>query len=116
MRRIFGIALALGIVVAGPAGAIDGKGASTKAKLGLVRGTPLKLRGTHFVPGERVSVRVVSGKQVARRVKANRAGAFVVGYPDLALDRCNGFSATAVGARGSRATLKLPQAYCPPRI
>jgi hypothetical protein len=86
-----------------------------KARLSLVRGAPLVLRGVAFVPGERVRVTVTAERQLAKRVSANAAGRFTVRFA-TSFDRCQGLSARAVGDRGSRAGLKTAELLCPPRL
>jgi len=87
-----------------------------KPQLKLSRGTPLILRGAHFSPGERVRVVVAARVRTTKRVSANQSGGFVARFPEVFVDRCNGFSAVAVGTQGSRAALKSPFVYCPPRL
>jgi hypothetical protein len=78
--------------------------------------TPVSVRGTHFASGERVVVTLRAGtaKRV-RTVRVTTRGAFTVGFGTLAeQDRCSGSVAvTAVGARGDRASYKLPTLACP---
>jgi hypothetical protein len=105
------VALSLGLL-----GSAAGDGESrSKATLKLSKGTPLTLRGAHFVPNERVRVTVSSKLKRTKLVNVNRSGAFVVSFQE-AFDRCNGLLALAVGRSGSRATLKMPQLGCPPRL
>jgi hypothetical protein len=105
------VALSLGLL-----GSAAGEGESrSKATLKLSRGMPLTLRGTHFLPNERVRVTVSSEMKRTKRVVANAAGAFVVSF-QTAYDRCDGLLALAVGTGGSRAMLKMPQLGCPPSL
>jgi hypothetical protein len=114
MRYAIVIALAAGLALLGSAA--NGAGDATgKATLKLTRGAPLTVRGTHFVPGERVRLVVSSERQTTRRVTANGAGAFTAQFP-LAYDRCNGLIILAVGSEGSRAGLKRPELLCPPSL
>lgn len=103
------VALGLAGAVLGSA-AIDGE-SRQKATLKL-SGAPLTLRGAHFRPNERVRVTVTSMLRRTRQVTASPAGVFVVRFAG-AQDRCSGLVALAVGARGSRAALKLPPLGCP---
>jgi hypothetical protein len=77
---------------------------------------PLVLRGLWFAPGERVRVTVaVDEGRAMRRSAAGARGTFSANFAPLALDRCNGLFASAVGSEGSRAALKLKaQPQCPP--
>lgn len=97
------------------ASAAGGSEVRAKAKLTLLPATQLTLRGSKFVPRERVRVSVVSERSLAKWVTANGSGVFVVRF-DAAYDRCSGLVATATGARGSRAGLKMPQLGCPPTL
>jgi hypothetical protein len=99
--------LVLAAVVAVPTVA----GGSTPAKVHVAKLSPLTVRGTGFKSRERV--RVIARPGGTRRVRARSDGSFRVAF-GLPADRCNGLSVSAVGARGDRATLKLPQLACPP--
>lgn len=108
------IALLLGALLIGSAGAsVDG---SHKATLKLVRGKPLTLRGTSFAANERVRLVVVTPQKATKRLSAGPGGAFSTRFSDLVIDRCSGLTVFAIGSRGSRAGLALPNAYCPPRL
>lgn len=77
---------------------------------------PLVLLGTGFKRVERVKVSVVTQPvQLIRTTRASRAGTFVVRF-DTIVDACYGArTATAIGARGSRATIVLARPldrYC----
>jgi hypothetical protein len=110
MRIGLVITVALSLALSGSAA--GGGESASKATLKLMRGMPLTVRGGHFLPNERVRVTVSSELTRTKQVSANASGAFVVSFP-IALDRCSGLLATAVGARGSRARLKMPQLGCP---
>lgn len=76
-----------------------------KAKLQPTGIQPLRIRGTEFEPGERVTVTVklVLGKKMKRQVTAGKRGGFMVSFGNA--NTCNGFHAGAIGSRGSRASL-----------
>jgi hypothetical protein len=78
-----------------------------KAKLQPMGVQPLRIRGTQFEPGERVTVTVklVLGKKMKRRVTVGQDGGFVVSFGNA--NTCNGFHAGAVGSGGSRASLSF---------
>jgi hypothetical protein len=118
MRYAIAIALAasaVGILGAAANGAPDG--VTRKATLKLTRSAPLTVRGSRFVPRERVRVSVSGSREATRRVTASAAGAFVVQFATFTFDRCNaGLSVVAVGSEGSRAGLKLPEMLCPPPL
>jgi hypothetical protein len=110
MRIFLVVALALGLALLGSAA--NGGESRQKATLKLSGGAPLTLRGAHFLANERVRV-TVSGKVTrTKQVTASRTGVFVVRF-QTAYDRCSTTIALAVGARGSRAGLKLPPLACP---
>ena len=109
--------LVLGVIAAacGSAAArTEGQDAG-KATLGLGAPAPLTIRGTRFESRERVRLIVVTRKKITKRLTASQSGTFVVRFRGLAVDRCQGFSAFALGSQGSRASLSLPNVYCPPR-
>jgi hypothetical protein len=107
------VIVALSLALVG-VGAGDGESRS-RATLKLSKGIPLTLRGAHFLPGERVRVTVSNSLKRTKLVRSTSSGTFVVSFQD-SLDRCNGLLALAIGARGSRATLKMPQLGCPPGL
>lgn len=113
-RFVTVLVLALGVltIALGSAGAEVSK---RTPQLRLAAGDPVKLRGTGFLRGERVRVRVVArsaGK--SKIVYAGRTGAFMTTFPTISRDRCSGLFAEAVGSGGSHARLKFPQPLCPP--
>jgi hypothetical protein len=113
------IAIVIGISLAVVTGASASAVAPThssgaKARLILMDNAPLTLRGTQFDAGERVRLIVVAGRRVTKQLRANGAGGFVVRFRGTSLGRCAGYTAIAVGARGSRASIGAPNAYCPP--
>lgn len=114
MRRLIVACVCVGLVVSTVAAAVDARDAKRLPALRLVESAPLTLRGTEFVRGERVRVEVRVGAHVASRAtRAGTAGAFVVSFPGATFDRCSDLFASAVGATGTRATLKLPRPHCP---
>ena len=114
MRRIAVGALALGILLLA---ASAGSGSTTAdPKLRLTSLAPLQVNATGFRAGELVGVRVLAPKPATKRVSAGSAGAFVARFSDVTVDRCSDVAIVAVGARGSRASLKRPAPECPPRL
>lgn len=113
-RILMAVTLALAVTAIGVGATAEAS--KRTARLQLADQKPLKLRGVGFLAGEKVRVRVVAGTaKTSKVVYASRAGRFVAGFPTMVpVDRCNGLFAEAVGARGSRARLKLPQPLCPP--
>jgi len=88
--------------------------APPKATLRLVDDSaPAALRGLGFRPREHVRLTVVSGtERSVRKVVATRLGRFVVRL-QADVNACTGFSASAVGNMGTRATLKRAPGQCP---
>jgi hypothetical protein len=102
------IAVAVPVAIAATAARDDESGGQTKrAKLEAMSTQPLRVRGKEFVPGERVRVtlKLVLGKTMTRRVTAGRRGGFVVNFGEV--NTCNGFTVGAIGSRNSRATLSF---------
>jgi hypothetical protein len=83
-------------------------------RLRLADAAPLTLRGTGFVPHERVRVTVAVRTTRTKRVVAGRSGAFVARFAGNAVHRCDGLFAQASGSEGSLARLKRPPTFCPP--
>lgn len=76
---------------------------------------PLVVGGAHFKPGERVRL-TVRPPGAGRRVVVRKDGTLTVSFPGVTVDRCTGFSLSAVGALGDRAewAMKLPKPACSP--
>jgi hypothetical protein len=114
MRHIAVLVALFAVMV--PAGDAAEQAATGKAKLQIVRGATLTLRGIQFHAGEKVKVTVSAPSRLSKRVVAGGQGTFVVRF-GISFDRCNtGLQAFAVGSRGSRASVKLPDLMCPPRL
>jgi hypothetical protein len=108
-----GLALVALLLTLVPAGAAADQTASQRARLHIGTGAPLVIRGTHFVPGEQVTVTVSMRQKRMKRTVANGQGAFLVRFR-MSLPRCSpGIIALAVGNRGSRAMAKRPPMLCP---
>jgi hypothetical protein len=85
--------------------------------LRLVAFSPPTVRGTHFKAREVVRVKFVQGStKKTRTLRTTSTGRFSVSAgEDVRLDRCGDLLlVTAVGLRGSRASLKYPLPDCPP--
>ncbi|HEX6130586.1 MAG TPA: hypothetical protein VF044_02590 [Actinomycetota bacterium] len=111
MRRCL-LLVVLAVAAAAPAAA------SPEARsLRLAAADPLALAGRGFAPRELVRVDVRLGDTASsRRVRASASGVFRTTFRALAFDRCrDSLRATARGRAGV-ATLKLPQAACPPPL
>ncbi len=84
--------------------------APRKATLTIVDPSPVTVAGHGFRRGERVTVRLVGGGVVHRKVVvANRFGRLTARWADAVLPECSPYSVTATGARGSQATLRKIQ-------
>jgi hypothetical protein len=93
------------------AGASAGPGG--KPSLGVLTMHPLTLQGSNFDARERVLVQAIGEAGASRRIVATRAGTFVVRFDSVSTSRCELIRAIAIGAGGSRATLKyLPAPAC----
>jgi hypothetical protein len=117
MRTIATVAAFAALLAAGAAWAAPASREATAA-LRVTSTYPLTVRGAAFKPRERVTLTVVvtaSKERRVRKVTAGRLGGFTTTFTTLIVDdRCE-ITATAVGARGSRATFKVPQRQCRPR-
>jgi hypothetical protein len=99
-------------VIAAPVAA-----ATPRPRLTVARAQPMTVRGAAFHRREhvRVVLRPGSGAAVTRHVTASSSGTFTVAFPTARLSRCAGWTVTATGAAGSRATLRrLPLPACLP--
>jgi hypothetical protein len=86
-------------------------GGASRAHVRIVTLSPLVVRGTGFKSRERVRVTATPGG--VRHVVSTAGGAFRATFV-TPVDRCMGITVAAVGARGDRAAIKLPQPACPP--
>jgi hypothetical protein len=115
------VVLVLLTAVSGTAVACGGANASPRTTsavrstpaLHLLDGYPVAVRGTGFKARERVVVTAVGGKRLERRTTASSRGAFTMLLPGVDAGACTGFSVTAVGNLGSRATFKRSPGVCP---
>jgi hypothetical protein len=74
---------------------------------------PMKVTGTHFRPGEKVTVTALGSRMVVRHVVAMK-GRFTVTLGPLRWSRCNGLRIVAIGSLGSRAVIRTPLPVCLP--
>lgn len=88
--------------------------ATSRATLRLIDDTsPPTLRGLGFQPREHVRVVVVAGSsRTVKKAVATARGRFTVRVTGDVND-CVGFSAIAVGSKGTRASLKRAPGQCP---
>jgi|Tabmets5t2r1_1033131.scaffolds.fasta_scaffold00349_2 hypothetical protein len=71
--------------------------------LRIVQLKPFTVIGRSFKPGEQIRV---STNRLRRMVVAGSRGGFKVTFPNPS--RCNGLAVTAVGSKGSRASISFP--------
>jgi hypothetical protein len=81
--------------------------AATKPTLTVLSLQPVAVRGANFASRERVRVTFVGTQTATVRVRATTAGSFRATFSNVSEDRCTGFAVRAVGARGSRAVLRV---------
>jgi hypothetical protein len=96
--------------LAAPSRVLPEKAQPGRATLKIVQLRPFTVRGRSFKPGERVRV---STNRLRKVVVAGPRGGFTVTFPDPR--RCNGLAVTAVGSKGSRASISSPaldKIYC----
>jgi hypothetical protein len=87
---------------------------ATAARLRLVDTDPVTLRATGFKPNEHARLVILAGQRLVRRATtAGPGGAFTMVVRGLDVNACKGFSVTATGDKGSRATYKRPPGVCP---
>jgi hypothetical protein len=110
IAAVSGTAVACGGANASPSAT---RAAHSTPVLHLLAGYPVAVRGTGFKARERVVVTAVGGKRLVRRTTASSRGAFTVSLPGVDAGACTGFSVTAIGNHGSRATFKLSPGVCP---
>ena len=98
---------------AGPAAHVS---ARARPALRLVTLSPVSVHGSGFGARERVRVRLRAHDTLnaTRHVRATRRGGFTVSFARVLVDRCSGFSVTAVGRSGRKATLGRARPHCPP--
>jgi hypothetical protein len=119
MPRAGAAALILVLAVLGTSAAYDAapaprpaSAATARAVLKPIAGTPFRVRGSRFLPSERVRVTVTpTGRAgIVRRVRASRRGVFVLAFRGL--QACQGVHGTARGSRGSRAAFQFSSVRC----
>jgi hypothetical protein len=86
---------------------------TTRPALRLMDASPVAFRGSGFKAQERVRVSVYAGVRATKRVTAGVRGRFVVRFSNLDSNACTGFSAIAIGNKGSRASFKRSPGVCP---
>jgi len=117
VRRITVVLSALvvlaGAALIGGSWAAAGRHAAAP-RIALLDTDPVSVRGTNFKPAERVRVEVdAGGKHMTRSATGSSTGAFTMRMAGVDPNACEGFSITATGSKGSRATFKRAPGQCP---
>ena len=98
--------------------ATAGGARDARPALRIVAETPLTIRGVNFEPAEHVSVTARDSAKTrapaVRALRAGSAGGFLVRFPEVDANACQGFSVLAVGSDGSRAAIGRKPGVCPP--
>jgi len=112
--RTFLVLVAAAAACAVLAGDGAGSGAARPPSLGLVDRAPLRVAGSGFRPRELIRVTARALTQETDTVRATAAGRIVVAFEEVSLEPCEAATVAAVGARGSRASLKVAPRLCVP--
>jgi hypothetical protein len=86
------------------------------AKLHVSSSTPLRLKGTGFARHEKVKVLLRANAVYRQIVRTGSKGGFTIEFPSAVPDRCMGYVATARGATGDMAALKVMPLECAPTL
>jgi hypothetical protein len=97
------LALSLLVALAPPASAA----ASRTAHVSVTSLSPVVVRGTNFLPNERVTVTVFAKGTRTKTVSANLPGGFRATFHTLSIGTCQAYAVRAKGNRGSTAFLKV---------
>ena len=81
-----------------------------RARLLPVGQKPLRVKGTGFVPGERVRLTLGGGTGLVRTVGVGADGSFTAIFREV--DACDSITAEARGSKGSRASFNFSQIAC----
>jgi hypothetical protein len=117
MSRLVAALMLVGTLVIVPVSASAGERPPPALRVTAL--APVQVAGRHFNANERVRLHVTRGETtVTRTVNATRLGGFRTTFTGISItDRCSSaLLVRAVGARGSRASVKLPQLHCPPAL
>ena len=111
-RAAFALALPVALVATALAPAGAGQTAA-KPQLQLMESAVPTVRGSGFRARERVRLVLHAPGLVTRNTTAGTGGGFTMRLAGLNPNSCTGFSITATGDHGSRATLKRAPGMCP---
>jgi hypothetical protein len=87
-------------------------GGKSRPLLRVLETSPLVIRGVAFKPHEHVRAVVFANSRVVRLATASGAGTFTLRFLSVDANACAGFTVTAIGDHGSRATFKRPPGQC----
>jgi len=110
-RSAFALILPVALAAAALAPAGAGQTAA-KPQLQLMDSAALTVRGTGFRAREHVRLVVRGPGLVTRNATAGTGGGFTMRMAGMSAGSCTGFSITATGDLGSRATLKRAPGQC----
>jgi hypothetical protein len=85
-----------------------------KPRLVFVGLSPVRARGVHFRPRERVRVVLIATTRAVRIVHATADGSFTVAFRGVPADLCSLRMLYAVDSRGTTTESKLPLPVCAP--
>jgi hypothetical protein len=88
-------------------------GQSHRATVRVVDDSPFTVVGSAFRPRERVTLTVDAKTRATRTLTTSALGRFRTTFT-VTVDHCAGYAVSAVGAKGSRATLKVTGECAPP--
>jgi hypothetical protein len=111
VRRAF-VPFVLAAAVAGVCSSAIAQGQTSRASLRLVSDSPVTFRGAGFHPHEHVKLVVIGGGRAVKYLVAGDLGGFVVRVRGVDPNACPGFSASATGDLGSRASFKRSPGQC----
>jgi hypothetical protein len=89
--------------------AVTAVAAQQVAQIRLTGSSPIQVAGSGFAASDRVTVRVSQpgGAMFSKAVLATAGGRFVARFPNRRLDTCQGYTITATGTSGRRATRRV---------
>lgn len=107
--RALGVAVCAVLALTGSTALGAGRGAT----LAVADREPLTIRGSRFLPREKVRLLVSGPVPLTRTVRAGSRGGFTT-VLRLRLGRCDELVVQAIGSRGTRAQLDVGQTACAP--
>jgi hypothetical protein len=81
-----------------------------RARLLPIGQAPLRVKGTGFVPGERVKLTLGGGTDLDQTIRAGADGSFTAVFRGV--NACDSVTADARGSKGSRASFNFSQVAC----